>query len=50
MPTDQREVRDLRKLLAETGADPYRVAAEALVMVERLKQELAEYQHPLTTK
>ena len=47
MPTDQKEVRELRKQLAETGADPYRVAAEALVTVERLQRLLAEYQRPL---
>ena len=47
MPTDQKEVRDLRRMLAETGADPYQVAAEALVTVNRLQALLKEFQRPL---
>lgn len=44
MPSVQQEVRNLRRRLAESGADPYQVAAEALATVERLQRLLAEFQ------
>lgn len=50
MPTVNQEVRNLRRLLAETGADPYQVAAEALLTVERLQRLLAEFRSSRNTK
>ena len=50
MPTVNQEVRNLRRRLAESGADPYQVAAEALATVERLQRLLAEFQAPYKTE
>lgn len=50
MPSANQEVRDLRRCLAQSGADPYQVAAEALATVERLQQLLAEFQSPCKTE
>ena len=50
MPSVQQEVRNLRRSLAESGADPYQVAAEALATVERLQRLLAEFQAPYKTE
>ena len=48
MPTVNQEVRDLRRRLAESGVDPFQVAAEALVTVERLQRLLGEFQTSVT--
>ena len=48
MPTVNQEVRELRRRLAESGADPFQVAAEALVTVERLQRLLVEFQTSVT--
>jgi hypothetical protein len=40
--TAQREVREIRKRLVESGADPYEVAALALEQAERYRELLAQ--------
>ena len=50
MPTVHQEVRELRRRLAESGAVPFQVAAEALVTVERLQRLLGEFQTSVTKK
>jgi len=42
MTTAQREVREIRKQLVESGADPFEVAAMALEQAERYRRLLAE--------
>lgn len=47
MTTAQREVREIRKQLVESGADPYEVAAMALEQAERYRRLLAQYTTPV---
>jgi len=42
MTTAQREIREIKKELAESGADPFEVAAEALASARRYRQQLDE--------
>jgi hypothetical protein len=42
MATAQEEIRRIRRELAETGADPFEVAAIALAEVRRYRQLLKE--------
>jgi len=42
MTTAQQEVREIRKQLVESGADPYEVAALALEQARRLREQLTE--------
>lgn len=42
MATAQKEIREIRKELAETGADPFEVAAEAVASARRYRRELDE--------
>jgi hypothetical protein len=46
MTTAQREVREIRKQLVESGADPYEVAAMALEQARRYRELLAEMTRP----
>lgn len=49
MTTAQREVREIRKQLMQDGADPFEVAALALVQAERLQRQLALLTTPVRT-
>lgn len=42
MTTAQKEIREIRRELAETGADPFEVAAEAVASARRYRRELDE--------
>lgn len=46
MTTAQREVREIRRQLVESGADPYEVAAMALEQVERYRRLLDQVTNP----
>jgi hypothetical protein len=46
MTTAQREVREIRKQLLETGADPFEIAAMALTEVRRYRRLLEELKSP----
>jgi hypothetical protein len=46
MTTAQREIREIRKQLVESGADPYEVAAMALEQARRYRELLAETTRP----
>jgi len=48
MTTAQKEVREIRRELVETGADPFEVAALALAEVRRYRQLLKELQGSTT--
>ena len=41
MATAQEEIRRIRRELAETGADPFQVAAQAMADVERHRRRIA---------
>lgn len=47
MTTAQHEVREIRKRLVESGADPFEVAAMALQQVERYRRLLAQAMEPV---
>jgi hypothetical protein len=44
MTTAQREVRELKRELAMSGADPFEVAAEALLAARRYRLQLERLQ------
>jgi hypothetical protein len=46
MAVAQREVREIRKQLVESGADPFEVAAMALIQAERYRRLLDELSQP----
>lgn len=50
MTTAQREVREIRRQLVESGADPYEVAAMALEQVERYRRLLDQVTNPTACK
>jgi hypothetical protein len=42
MTTAEKEIREIRKQLAESGADPFHIAATALAEVRRYRQLLEQ--------
>jgi hypothetical protein len=47
MTTAQQEVREIRKQLMESGADPFEVAALALEQARRYRRLLEELKQPV---
>lgn len=47
MTTAQKEIREIRRELAESGADPFEVAAMALAECRRYRQLLEEMKAPV---
>jgi hypothetical protein len=47
MTTAQREIREIRKQLVESAADPYEVAAMALEQARRYRRLLEELEAPI---
>lgn len=47
MTTAQKEIREIRRQLVESGADPYEVAAMALEQARRYRQLLSELSAPI---
>lgn len=49
MTTAQKEVREIKKQLIQDGADPFEVAALALMQAERLQRQLNLLTTPVRT-